>query len=359
MEGNKPLKGRGAQYSYNNRFHRWRYEEEADYREHLHRNGEKETSDRATLYQTVHPKSILNPVISPDISAKWSLNPYQGCEHGCAYCYARNSHEYWDLDAGLDFEQVILIKKAAPQLLQKALTRPNWKGEPIMFSGNTDCYQPAERKFALTRACLQILHDLDHPVGIITKNSLILRDLDLLKPMAAKGLVKVSISITTLDDALRRKLEPRTATVQKKLKTVELLSQIGVPVNIMFAPVIPGLNSHEAMKIAKVTAERGARTINYTAVRLNGILGSLFADWLECHYPERKQKVLNGVAAMHEGQVNDHQYGRRMKGSGKEIGSVKQSIALARKKYFAEKVWPDYERGLFKPIPKGQHRLFH
>lgn len=351
-------KGRGAQVDPDNRFLQERYETEDSYREHLRREGEDVSENRSTRYLKVYPKSILNPVRSPDIQANWSMNPYQGCEHGCGYCYARVTHEYWGYRAGTDFEQNILVKENAPALLEKALQKPSWQAEPIMLSGNTDCYQPAEKEFNLTRKILKIMHRYRQPVGIITKNALVLRDLDILQELAQKDLVHVSLSITTLDEDLRRRLEPRTATGQKRLQAVEALSQAGVPVNVMIAPIIPGLNSSEVFAIAKAAANAGARSINYTMVRLNGAIGPVFKNWLEQHYPDRAAKVLHLIEETHGGKIHDSHFGRRMRGEGPIAQQVKNMIRLARKKYLAGRSMPAYNRVAFIRAPKGQLGLF-
>ena len=226
------------------------------------------------------PKQNISRVNSPDIPFSYSVNPYQGCEHGCVYCYARNTHEYWGFSAGLDFEQKILVKHQAPTLLRQALSQRAYQCQPIHFSGNTDCYQPAERRFKLTRQLLAICLSFRNPVSIITKNSLILRDLDILKPMATLGLVQVFISITTLDEPLRLALEPRTVTARQRLRTLAALSQAGVPVGLMTAPIIPGLNDHEIPELLRLGAEHGAATAGYTLVRLNGSIGPLFENWI-------------------------------------------------------------------------------
>lgn len=350
--------GRGAQVNTHNKFEERRYETEESYLEFLRMNGEDTSLERKTQFLEVFPKSILNKVTSPDIGRAWSMNPYQGCEHGCAYCYARNSHQYWGYSAGSEFEQVILVKKNAPDLLEKHLQKVSWEPEAIMLSGNTDCYQPAEKKFEITRKILEVLLKYRNPVGIITKNALILRDLDILKEMAAKGLVHVSLSITSLDEELRRKLEPRTATARKRLQTVELLAKNGIPVNVMIAPVIPGLNSHEVFDIAKAVADAGASSVNYTMLRLNGQVAEIFMDWAEHHYPDRAQKIKHLVEETHGGSLNDSEFGRRMRGEGQVAEQVKSMIKLARKKFFEDRSLPPYNTADFVRAPKGQLPLF-
>jgi DNA repair photolyase len=338
--------GRGAQINPANRFH------EHDY-------GLEPLQPYAkTQYIPVYPKTILNRVESPDIGMAWSMNPYQGCEHGCVYCYARNTHNYWGYSAGLDFEQKVLYKKDAPQLLEKALRKKSWKPEPIMLSGNTDCYQPAEQTLGITRKILQALWKYRHPVGIITKNSLILRDLDLLEPMAAHRLLRVSISLTTLDEGLRRELEPRTASVKARLKTIQVLAEKGIPVNVMMAPIIPGLNDHEILETAQKVSELGAVSIAYTIVRLNGDVAAIFEDWIRKNKPDRAERVLNRIRDVHGGELNDSRFGTRMRGEGQFADIIKQQFQLARQRYFADRQKPEYDLALFEQRRNPQMSLF-
>jgi DNA repair photolyase len=350
-------KGRGAQLNSPNRFQSESYHLDPEFLEHGLRSADEDFEKQKTQYREVYPKSILNRVNSPDIGPSWSMNPYQGCEHGCAYCYARNSHEYWGFSAGTDFETQIMVKKNAPQLLAQSLQKPSWQAETIMLSGNTDCYQPIERKLAITRALLKVLLQYRQPVGIITKNSLVLRDLDLLQELSKKRLVKVSISLTSLDDSLRRKLEPRTASAIKRLKTIETLAAKAIPVNLMLAPIIPGLNSHEIMSIAKAASEAGALSMHYSLVRLNGQIATIFEDWAQHHYPDRWPKIAAGIAQSHGGKLNDSQFGRRLKGAGPYAEQIKQTVALARKRYFKGRQMPEYDRSGFLRAPKGQTSL--
>ncbi len=351
--------GRGSQVNPHNRFDQFQYDLEEDYLEYLRINGEDVSQPRKTTFLEVFPKTLVNKITSPDIGREWSMNPYQGCEHGCAYCYARNSHQYWGYSAGSEFEEVILVKKNAPELLVKHLKKPSWQPAPIMLSGNTDCYQPAEAKFGITRELLKILENSGNPVGIITKNALIQRDLDILKKMAEKRLVHVSISITSLDETLRRKLEPRTATAKKRLQTVEMLSSNGIPVNVMMAPIIPGLNSHEVFDIARASAEAGAVSAHYTMVRLNGQIAEIFRNWSEANYPDRADKIQHLIEETHGGRVNDSQFGRRMHGEGHIAVQVKRMVELARKKFFKDRYMPAYNYEHFRrPESNGQTSLF-
>ncbi len=300
---NRMLKGRGAQINPTSPYEKTvRDQEPIDWALAL---DDWETNELRTEYLETHPKTILNKVISADIPIPWSMNPYQGCEHGCVYCYARNTHPYWGFSAGLDFERKILVKRNAAELLENELKKKSWRAEPVMFAGNTDVYQPAERKFGITRACLEVFWKYRHPVSIITKNSLILRDLDLLKQLAAERLVHVAISITTLNDELRQFLEPRTASVKQRLRTVETLSAAGIPVFVMMAPIIPGLNDHEILSLVKTVAACGALGVGHSMVRLNGDVAIIFEDWIRKTMPDRADKVLNQIRDTHGGSLEE------------------------------------------------------
>lgn len=330
-------KGRGAQIVAANKFLHQSYvaQHSEGLDEPLHQRAE-------TQVFFENPQKIVNKVTSPDIGLAYSMNPYQGCEHGCIYCYARNTHEYYGFSAGLDFETKIVAKRKAAEALERQLLAPGWEPLPIMLSGNTDCYQPVERTLGITRKMLQVLVRYKHPVGIITKNSLVLRDLDLLQELASHRLVHVMISITTLDEKLRSVMEPRTASAVKRLKTVETLAGAGVPVGVMNAPLIPGLNHHEIPEVLKAAAEHGALTAGMTMVRLNGAIGTIFEDWLKKNFPDRFQKVMNQIKALHGGQVNDSVFGRRVKGAGTEADAIHQLFRAARKKFFSGREMPPY-----------------
>ncbi|HWZ22644.1 MAG TPA: PA0069 family radical SAM protein [Cytophagaceae bacterium] len=311
-----------------------------------------------TEFFTEHSKKIINKVNSPDIGSGFSMNPYQGCEHGCIYCYARNSHQYWGFSAGIDFESKIVVKKNAALLLAKAFDHHSWKSHPIMFSGNTDCYQPAERKYKLTRQMLEVCLKYKNPVSMITKNSLILRDLDLLKEMAALNLVHVSVSMNSLREEIRLKLEPRTASMPQRLKTMEELSKNGIPVNIMVAPIIPGLTDHEIPEVIKAAADRGVLSAHFTIVRLNGSIAEIFTDWVQKAFPERAEKILHQIAECHGGKLNDSRYGTRMSGEGKTAEAITDLFRLSRKRYMEGREMPDYDLTLFKRPGNGQMSLF-
>lgn len=337
------FKGRGAQIKIENKFLKAQY-----VMEHIEGLDEPLLENPATQIFQENAKKILNRVDSPDLGFGYSMNPYQGCEHGCIYCYARNTHEYYGFSAGLDFESKIIVKRNAPQLLEKELLKPTWNAVPIMLSGNTDCYQPQEKKFEITRKMLKVLANYRHPVSIISKNSLVLRDLDLLQDLAADNLVHVYISITTLDEELRRAMEPRTASSIKRLKTVEALAKANVPVGIMNAPIIPGLNHHEIPEVLKASADHGARNAGMTVVRLNGSIGPIFEDWLRKNFPDRFEKVWNQICSMHGGNVNDSNFGRRMRGEGNIADAIHQLFKASKKKYFADRAMPVYDLAKFQ-----------
>jgi DNA repair photolyase len=248
----------------------------------------------------------------------------------------------------LDFESKIVVKKNAPQLLEKFLMHPSWQAVPISVSGNTDCYQPLERKFEITRNILKVFAKYRHPLGIITKNGLITRDLDLLSDLASENLVHVYISITTLNEDLRRQMEPRTASGIKRLKTVEALAKAGVPVGIMTAPIIPGLNHHEIPTIIKAAADHGAAAAGMTVVRLNGAIGKIFEDWLRKNFPDRFDKVWNQICTMHGGNVNDSQFGRRMSGEGNIAEMIHQLFSISKKKFLSGRSMPPIDLTKFR-----------
>lgn len=322
------MKGRGAQSQLNNPF-------QAHMRVQLPLITDIQPEEQLkTRYEMTHAKSIVNQVKSPDLNFNFSLNPYQGCEHGCSYCYARPTHNYWGFNAGLDFESRIVVKQNAPGLLKKTLSSKSWSGDTIMFSGNTDCYQPAEREFELTRQLLKICLDHRQPVAIITKNDLILRDLDILEEMNSHGLVQVAISVTTLNESLRRDMEPRTSTAYNRMRCIQKLSEKNIPVVVMMAPVIPGLNDHEMLQIAANSSKMGARYMYYSLLRLNDEVADVFIEWLSNTYPKRKDKVVNLMRMCREGELTDSRFFSRMKGSGLYAEVIKSQYQVAIKKYF-------------------------
>lgn len=340
---NNYFKGRGAQINTTNRFLKHTYTEE-----HLEMLDEQLLSDEKTQLFLEYPKKIVNTVKSPDIPLEYSMNPYQGCEHGCIYCYARNTHEYWGYSAGLDFERKIIAKPNAAQLLEKQLMNKNWRVAPIMFSGNTDCYQPMERKLKITRQMLEVLLKFRHPVGMITKNNLILRDIDILKELSALRLVHVMVSITSLREELRLKMEPRTVTAKNRLKVIEQLSKAGIPTGVMTAPIIPGLNSDEIPQLIEAAANHGAVVAGYTMVRLNGSIKDIFTDWIQKNFPDRADKVLHQIAEVHGGAVSDSRYGKRMRGEGQTAAAIHQLFKMAVKKHLSGRERVEYDLTAFR-----------
>lgn len=357
MNPKSKLKGRGAQVNIANRFFELSHEIRDDFLEFCAKEGEIVDNNK-TNYLEVFPKTIVNKVDSPDIGMMYSMNPYQGCEHGCIYCYARNSHEYWGLSPGLDFERKILVKKDAPRLLETFLKRKTWKAKTIVMSGNTDCYQPAEEQFRLTRQCLEVFLKYRHPVVIITKNSRILKDLDIIKDLNTYNLIAINISITSLSETTRRVLEPRTTTINKRLKTVKTLNDLGIPVNVMLAPIIPSINSHEILPMAKAAADNGAVSIAHTVVRLNGAIGNIFANWINSVMPERANKVLNQIRECHSGSLNDSRFGTRIRGEGKIAEQINNLVKLSRQKYFQGRSMPLLNTSLHESYKNGQLKLF-
>jgi len=347
------FKGRGAQVNTHNKFSKLRY-----VKEHIEGLDEEMYENTATQLIDTYPKSIVTKTESPDIRFMYSLNPYQGCEHGCLYCYARNSHEYWGFSAGLDFERKIIVKRNAAELLEAFLNKPGYTPHPIMLSGNTDCYQPIERKLGITRELLKIFLRYKHPVSLISKNNLILRDLDILRPLAELNLVHAAITINSLNESLRQKMEPRTVTATSRLKVIRELSAAGIPVHLMVAPIVPGLNSDEVPALIKAAAEEGAKSASFTLIRLNGIIPEVFTDWIHKAYPDRATKVLNMIASCHGGKLNDSRWGTRIKGDGKIAESIHALFSIAVRKYMPENKLPDFDLSHFVPASGRQTSLF-
>ena len=287
---------------------------------------------RPTRYLDDTSRSVVSSNASPDIGFDVSLNPYRGCEHGCAYCYARPTHEYLGLSAGLDFERMIFVKRDAAALLEAKLRSKSWKPQVLVMSGVTDPYQPIERKLRITRGCLEVLARFRNPVGLITKNALVTRDIDILRDMAGWRGARVTLSITTLDERLRGVLEPRTSTIANRFRAIEQLAEAGVPVGVNIAPIIPGLTDSELSGILQRAADAGATSAFYTVLRLPGAVGPVFEAWLDEHAPLRKEKVLNRVREAHGGTADDKQWGRRLKGDGEHVAQIRALFLSARRR---------------------------
>lgn len=341
MSGEAPRpRGRGAGTNPLNRFETvgrevdWALvEDDAEYLESARRVATELIPD--------HSRTIIAENDSPDVGFDASVNPYRGCEHGCIYCYARPTHEYLGYSAGLDFETKILVKYDAPELLRRALESPRWRPRVLAMSGVTDPYQPVERKLELTRRCLEVLAEYRQAVSIITKNRLVVRDVDLLAGLAADKAAGVFLSITSLDDELVGKLEPRTSRPRGRLEAVRELARAGVPVGVMVAPVIPGLNDVEIPAILNAAAEAGARFAGYTLVRLPLGVAELFTEWLETHYPGRKSKILDRVKAARGGRLNDPRFGVRMRGEGAAAEAIARLFrSAARRAGLNQTPWP-------------------
>ena len=346
----RSIVGRGAAGNPKNRFER--IEVEPDEIE-----GDEPRPE--TVYLRDHSRSIIARNDSPDIGFDASINPYRGCSHGCVYCYARPTHEYLGLSAGLDFESRILVKQDAPELLRKELLSPRWNPQVLSMSGVTDPYQPVERRLRITRRCLGVLAEFRNPVVIVTKNYLVTRDLDLLSELASHDAAAVAFSLTTLDDDLRRIMEPRTSRPARRLAAVEKLAAGGIPVGVMTAPVIPGLNDHELPNLLSAAAEAGATFAAYVPVRLPYAVAPLFEDWLACHFPERKDKVLNRIRSMRGGELNDASFGSRMRGEGLFAKHIAQLFSIScRRAGMGEGRFPKLSTAAFRGGGGAQPDLF-
>ena len=309
------IHGRGASWSPANRFEKLHVDltdvdvvdEDPD---------AEEKPRRPTQYFDDNTKTIIAHNQSPDVGFETSINPYRGCEHGCIYCFARPTHEYLGFSAGLDFESRIMVKRDAPRLLEAELSSPKWKPQLLMMSGVTDCYQPIERKLKITRGCLEVLAKFRNPVGILTKNRLVTRDIDILSELAKHRAVVVNLSVTSLDVTLQQILEPRTSAPNARLDAVAQLRAAGIPVGVMVAPVIPGINDHEIPTIVEACGKAGAQFAGHVLLRLPWAVAPLFEHWLEEHFPERKAKVLDRVRAFRGGKLYDSRWRKRQIGEG-------------------------------------------
>jgi DNA repair photolyase len=321
----KPIKGRGSAENPKNRF----TENEVEY------DVDEETGQLKrpkTRLIPDHTTQIISRNNSPDIGFDVSVNPYRGCEHGCVYCYARPSHEFLGLSAGLDFESKIVVKYDAPELLRKELSKPSWKPQTLVMSGVTDPYQPIEKKLKITRGCVQVLSESRHPLVIITKNYLVTRDRELLCKLAEVNAVRVVLSITSLDPAITNTMEPRTSRPQKRLQAVRELSDAGVPVHVNIAPVIPGLTDEEIVPIMEASTEAGAKSISLVNLRLPYGVKDLFVKWLEDHHSNRKEKVLNKIRSLKNGKLNRYEFGERFRVEGAYGDQMRQLLSIHSKR---------------------------
>ena len=311
-----------------------------------------------TQYFEDASRSILAHNNSPDVGFTYSLNAYRGCEHGCIYCYARPSHEYLGFSAGLDFETRILVKPKAPDLLGKAFTARSWKPQVVALSGNTDPYQPIERKLQLSRGCLEVFLRHRNPVVIITKNALVLRDLDVLTNLARRNLVRVMISITTLQPDLVSVMEPRTSRPRRRLEALQALAEAGVPVGVMVAPIIPGLTDNELPDIIQAAATHGAQRAAYTIIRLPGPVKELFTQWIETEFPARAKKVLRRIREIRGGNLTDSRFGHRMRGEGVWAETINRMFHMACNKAGLNASWPPLNTDSFRRLAGNHPGLF-
>ena len=325
---------------------------------------EKSETELKTQVTIERARSIVSRNDSPDVGFDRSINPYRGCEHGCIYCYARPSHAYLELSPGLDFETRLFAKTNAAELLRQALAKPGYAPQPIALGANTDCYQPIERKYRITRQILEVLAECEHPVTLVTKSALVERDLDLLAPMARKNLVKVFVSIGTLDRELARKLEPRAASPQRRLDILKSLSKADVPCGVMVAALIPALNDKTLEQVLEAAAQAGAGEAAYVIMRLPNELKDLFKEWLAAHYPQRAEHVISIVRQMRGGRDNDPNFGSRMTGTGNYAELMEKRFDLACRRFNlnghgAPRQRAELDCTRFRPpLPGGQMPLF-
>ena len=353
------LKGRGAQIRTANPY--LSVNMEPDW-EHVANDQDYLDNERrpATVYLPDQSQTIVAENDSPDINFRYSVNPYRGCAHGCSYCYARPTHEFFGLSAGLDFETKVFVKERAPELFRDFLSRPNWKPQPIAFSGVTDPYQPIERKLRLTRGCLEVAAEFHQPVGIVTKNALVTRDIEVLQELARHRQVHVALSLTTLDEKLARSMEPRTSSPQARLRAIEQLSKAGIPTLAMVAPVIPGLNDSEIPAILRAARDVGAEGATYVLLRLPTTVGTVFFDWLEKTLPNQAEKIRNRIRSTRNGRVNSAKFGQRMTGTGAIAEQIRDTFQFFAKRYGLAKPLPALNCSAFKPtrLTSGQQLLF-
>lgn len=345
-------KGRGASFNTPNRFLRLHVEPDAE----AYEDGVPPRPE--TTFLKDFSKTILSKNDSPDLHFRYSINPYRGCEHGCAYCYARPSHEYLGFSAGLEFETKIIVKENAPELLAAAFRKPSWVPQTIIVSGNTDPYQPIERKLQITRRCLEVFLRHRNPFGIITKNALVTRDIDILEQLARLDLVSVRISITSLRNEVINHMEPRTSRPALRLKAVRQLAEAGISVGVMVAPIIPGLTDEEIPAILEAAVEAGARHAGYTIVRLPGAVEPVFTEWVERAFPERASKILNRIRDLRGGHLHDPRFGKRMRGEGLWAETINQLFKTNCERLGMNKSREPLATHHFRRLAGGQIDLF-
>ncbi len=345
------FKGRGTNQNPANRFDKIEYIAE-------HCESPEEERKLETKYFKDNSKTIVAFNDSPDIYGNASINVYRGCEHGCVYCYARPTHEYLSLSTGIDFETKIFVKHDAPKLLYQTLASKNWQPQVIMMSGNTDCYQPVEKKLKLTRACLEVLSAFRNPVCIVTKNKLVTRDIDILSKMAEFKTVSVFLSITSLDNRLASVMEPRTSKPHLKLEAIKELSDAGIPTGIMVAPVIPGLTDHEIPRILKYASAAGAKHASFVMLRLPYGVKNLFLNWLDEYFPGRKQKVVNKLRELYGNKLYDSTFYVRGRGKGAYAEEVRNIFKISCRKFGINKERLSLSTAHFKNPEEKQLDLF-
>ena len=343
------MPGRGAGSNPPNRYEPLNLEPDPD-----------EPAEHPTRFYRDASRTILAENDSPDVGFRFSVNPYRGCEHGCVYCYARPSHEYLGFSAGLDFESRIMVKDDAPALLRAALARRSWEPQLVSLSGNTDCYQPVERRLRLTRACLEVFRDFRNPVGVVTKSALVARDADVLGELASYHAAHVLCSITTLDPELARRMEPRAAQPARRLEALATLAQAGVPAAVLIGPVVPGLNDAEIPAILAAAKAAGACAATWVLLRLPRPVDALFDAWLAAHYPERRSRVLSRIRETRDGRLSDSTFGRRHRGQGEYAAQIAALFAAAARKQGLDRSLPTLSTAAFRvpPPATGQLRLF-
>jgi DNA repair photolyase len=353
MSRDKTNRGRGAVSNPTGRYERYQHVPLDD-------GWEEYGDDLPVIQTTVQPeqtRTIIARNDSPDVPFDRSINPYKGCEHGCIYCFARVTHAYLGLSPGIDFESRIFSKPDAAKLLEKELARPGYRCEVLVLGANTDPYQPVEKGLRVTRSILEVLAEHEHPVSIVTKSNLVLRDIDVLVPMADKRLVHVMLSLTTLDRELARNMEPRAPTPERRIQTLSALVESGIPVGVLASPMIPGLNDSEMESILKASAMAGADSAGYILIRLPLELKELFTEWLDTHYPTKASRVLQLIRDAHEGKLYEPQFGRRMRGSGRYADLLEKRFQVACRRLGLGARDIPLDTGRFRVPPKKGHQM--